>query len=186
MSGRDRDIPRTDRLGQDRQDSNRLAGQSEAVRPATDRELHYESPTKYDIDYYQRKVNRLENEVSNLQEELSLCQYKLQKAEDYEKKYELLFSQHQNTNEELDTSKESLIQKTREANELRIKLDQAELRVRSLESELQNTKNTTEEVRKRSNEDQSKVSSQEAERRATIEQQYLKQIDTLKSEARAK
>lgn len=104
------------------------------MRPATDRELHYESPTKYDIDYYQRKVNRLENEVSGLQEELSLQQYKLQKAEDFEKKYELLFAQHQNTNEELDNTKESLLLKTRESNEVRIKLDQAELRIRTLEA----------------------------------------------------
>lgn len=59
MSGRDRDPARTDRPGLERQDSNRIGGQSEGIRPATDRELHYESPTKYDIDYYQRKVNRL-------------------------------------------------------------------------------------------------------------------------------
>lgn len=59
MSGRDRDIPRTQRQNLERQDSNRAGGQSEAVRPATERELHYDSPTKYDIDYYQRKVNRL-------------------------------------------------------------------------------------------------------------------------------
>lgn len=113
MSGRERDVARTDRLGAERQDSNRLLGQSEGVRPATDRELHYESPTKYDIDYYQRKVNRLENEVSHLQEDLSLAKYKLQKAEDFEAKYDLLFGQHQNTNEELDNTKESLVLKTR-------------------------------------------------------------------------
>ena len=41
MSGRDREVPRTDRAGQERLDSNRLGGQSEAIRPATDRELHY-------------------------------------------------------------------------------------------------------------------------------------------------
>ncbi len=37
MSGRDRDVPRTERAGLDRQDSQRVGGQSEAVRPATDR-----------------------------------------------------------------------------------------------------------------------------------------------------
>lgn len=124
MSGRDRDIPRTQRPGLERQDSNR-GGQSEAVRPATERELHYDSPTKYDIDYYQRKVNRLQNEVSGLQEELSLTKYRLQKAEDFEAKYEQLFAQYQNTNQDLDISKDNLTLKTREANDLRVKLDQA-------------------------------------------------------------
>lgn len=35
MSGRDRDPARTDRPGLERQDSNRIGGQSEAIRPAT-------------------------------------------------------------------------------------------------------------------------------------------------------
>jgi len=55
----------------------------------------------------------LEGEVNSLQEELSLNKYRLQKAEDFEAKYEQLFRQHQNTNEDLDNTRENLLLKTR-------------------------------------------------------------------------
>lgn len=57
--------------------------------------MHYDSPTKYDIDYYQRKVHRLENDLTALQDELSLAQFRLNKAEDYEIKYEKIFRENQ-------------------------------------------------------------------------------------------
>ena len=38
----------------------------QTVRPSGEREMHYDSPTKYDIDFYQRKVNRLENDLAGL------------------------------------------------------------------------------------------------------------------------
>ena len=50
--------------------------------------------------------------------------------------------------------------KTREANDLRVKLDQAELRIKNLEADIQNSKNSTEELRRRSNDDQTKASTQ--------------------------
>ena len=63
---------------------------------------------------------------------MSLTKFRLQKAEDFEDKYEILFKQYQNLNEEYEATKEENIRKTREANELRIKLDQAELAIGNL------------------------------------------------------
>lgn len=186
MSQGDRENPRTERQAAERLQASRYGGLSQAVRPATDRELHYESPTKYDIDFYQRKVNRLEGELNSLQEQLSLNKYRLQKAEDFEAKYEQLFKQHQNTNEELDNTRDNLLQRTRENNDLKLKLEQAELKIHNLSAEVQNTRNTTEDVKKKSNDDQSKANTQEEERRAQLEQQYLRQIDNLKAESRSR
>lgn len=39
-----------------------------------------DSPSKYDIEFFQRKVNRLENDMTVLQDELSLTKFKLSKA----------------------------------------------------------------------------------------------------------
>ncbi len=39
-----------------------------------------ESPSKYDIEFYQRKVNRLENDMAVLQDDLTLTKFKLSKA----------------------------------------------------------------------------------------------------------
>lgn len=86
------------------------------IRPATEREIHYDSPTKYDIDFYQRKVNRLETDLSALQEELSLTRFRLQKAEDFEDKYEVLFKQHQNLFQEYEALKDENIMKARDLN----------------------------------------------------------------------
>ena len=61
--GESREIPNTDRvdLGRSNQSGFVDRGRTEQVGPQSERDLHYDSPTKYDIDYYQRKVNRLEN-----------------------------------------------------------------------------------------------------------------------------
>lgn len=61
-----------------------------------------------------------------------MTKYRLQKAEDFEDKYEALFKQHQGLNEEHDSNKQDLVNKTRDVNELRAKLDQAELKIKNL------------------------------------------------------
>lgn len=33
-----------------------------------EKRIHHESPTKYDIDFYQRKVTRLENDLNDVQD----------------------------------------------------------------------------------------------------------------------
>lgn len=65
------------------------------------------------MDYYQRKVNRLQNELGNVEEELSLTKFKLQKAEDFERKFEELFRQNQDLNDQLNETKDLHIQKSR-------------------------------------------------------------------------
>lgn len=86
------DYPNTERNNEEREEVGfARTDRPGRERPPTDREevnhseqdLHYESPTKYDIDYYQRKVNRLENQLGTVEEELSLTKFKLQKAEDF-------------------------------------------------------------------------------------------------------
>jgi chaperonin cofactor prefoldin len=90
-----------------------------------------------------------------------LHKYRLQKAEDFESKYEALFGQHQNTNEELENCRSSLQQKTSEAKELRTNLDQTMLEVRSLESELDKSKKTANEIRDKNFEDKNIASTRE-------------------------
>ena len=65
------------------------------------------------MDYYQRKVNRLQNELGNVEEELSLTKFKLQKAEDFERKFEELVRQNQDLNDQLNETKDLHIQKSR-------------------------------------------------------------------------
>jgi hypothetical protein len=43
----------------------------------------YESPTRYDTDFYIRKINRLENDMNVLQDELSSARVRLRRAEDF-------------------------------------------------------------------------------------------------------
>lgn len=70
-----------------RQQSRQEAETSFREKQGTDRSnLHYDSPTKYDIDFYQRKVNRLENDIATLQDELSMARFKINKTEELENK----------------------------------------------------------------------------------------------------
>lgn len=131
-------------------------------------------------------MNRLDNEVNSLEEELSLTKYRLQKAEDFEDKYEALFKQHQGLSEEHDCNKQDLTNKTRESNELRAKLDAAELKIKNLEMDIENTKLASQAQIRRKEEDKDKVSNQGQEERATVEQQFLRQIDNIRSEARTR
>ncbi len=65
--------------------------------PSSDRHLHHDSPSRHDIDFYQRKVNRYEAEIGKLEHELSVTRFRLAKAEDYEVKYEAIFQEKQKT-----------------------------------------------------------------------------------------
>jgi hypothetical protein len=44
------------------------------------RKVNPDSPTRYDLDFYQRKLNRMENELSQAQDELALARNKLRKC----------------------------------------------------------------------------------------------------------
>ena len=45
--------------------------------------INYFSPSKNDLDFYQRKVGRLEGDLTQLQEELSIARLRLRTAEDF-------------------------------------------------------------------------------------------------------
>lgn len=51
---------------------------------------------KYDLDYYLRKIARIENELNNVQDELAKARVKLRRSEDFEIKFDLLSKQNSN------------------------------------------------------------------------------------------
>lgn len=67
-----------------------------ALEAEIDNRIDAESPTKYDINFYVRKINRLENDFGILQDELSSARVRLRKAEDFEIKYDLVLKQNNN------------------------------------------------------------------------------------------
>lgn len=70
-------------------DRSRIAAEMSSSR------LPYDSPTRYDSDFYLRKINRLENDMNVLQDELSGARVRLRRAEDFELKYEVAVRQNQ-------------------------------------------------------------------------------------------
>jgi hypothetical protein len=53
------------------------------LKSEIEKRINSESPTKYDIDFYLRKITRLENDLIQSQDELSRVRIRLRKAEDY-------------------------------------------------------------------------------------------------------
>lgn len=58
-------------------------------------------PNHSDIDFYERKIYRLESDIATLHEELNISKTRLRTAEDYQIKYELLLRQSNNENNRL-------------------------------------------------------------------------------------
>ena len=54
-----------------------------------------------DIDFYERKIMRLETDIAVMQEELSTARMRLRTAEDFQIKYDLLLRQSQQENQRL-------------------------------------------------------------------------------------
>jgi hypothetical protein len=42
--------------------------------------INHDSPTKYDIDFYKRKINRLETDFGALQDDLNKARVRLRRA----------------------------------------------------------------------------------------------------------
>ena len=61
-----------------------------------EKRISHESPTKYDIDFYLRKITRLEDDLNIVQDELARARVRLRRAEDFEIKYDLLIKQNSN------------------------------------------------------------------------------------------
>lgn len=62
------------------------------MRPQhTERQIHPDSPTRHDVEFYVRKVNRYEAEIARLEHDLSVTKFRLSKSEDIEIKYDILF-----------------------------------------------------------------------------------------------
>lgn len=70
----------------------------EVLQPQhTERQLHEDSPTRHDVEFYVRKVNRYEAEITRLEHDLSVAKFRLSKADDIEIKYDILFRENQKT-----------------------------------------------------------------------------------------
>lgn len=63
--------------------------------------MDHSSPTRYDVDFYMKKCDRLEEDIMLMGDELNRARIRLRKAEDFEIKYELLSKQKLAADEEL-------------------------------------------------------------------------------------
>ena len=146
----------------------------------SDRQLHQDSPTRHDVDFYVRKVNRYEGEIARLEHELSVCRFKLSKSEDYEQKYELLFKENQNTIADEQQAREELDRIRRELDRTRLDYDQQSEVLRGVRGELEGEKKAKEEVHKKKQELRSQTSSQGQEQRQQLKEWYGKELANLK------
>lgn len=128
----------------------------------------HESPTRHDVEFFVRKVNRYEAEIVQLEETMSLLKFRLSKAEDYQAKYDQLFKANQDTTQLLEVVAEEKERGDRENDRLRVELEQAKLSVRNLSLELENAKRSVEDQRAKREELRNKASSDDAEERGAI------------------
>lgn len=136
--------------------------------PSSDRQLHRDSPTRHDVEFYVRKVNRYEVEIGRLEHELSVARFKLSKAEDFEVKYDAIFQDRQRsvadylaTREELDETQRALAVSENERERLK-------LEVKNLQNEAENHRQGKEEQRARKEELREKTESQGVEQREAL------------------
>lgn len=127
-----RNSTRTERVFNERQD---------LIRPQqTDRQLHGDSPTRHDVEFYVRKVNRYEVEIARLQHDLSVTKFKLSKAEDYQIKYDLLFKENQTTVTNFLDNRDQLEKVKRDLDRALLQQDNANQSIRNLREEVQTEK----------------------------------------------
>jgi hypothetical protein len=86
------------------------------------------SRARYDVDFYLRKVVRLEGDLAKCQDELSAARIRLRKAEDFELKYEMLAKQMAELSQEHDLARKELVDRRIDSEALREKLDLEVLR----------------------------------------------------------
>ena len=72
------------------------------------------------MDFYKRKVGRLENDCNTLQEDLNKARIRLRRAEDFELKYQLILKQNSNLQNELDKKDKELNQKRSQLENLKV------------------------------------------------------------------
>ena len=72
------------------------------------RRINQESPSKGDLDFYIRKVRRLQGESALLEDQLSKVRVRLRRAEDYEIKYELLLVENANLKKDVEEKEKKM------------------------------------------------------------------------------
>lgn len=168
-----------------RTDRPRAEEYEEALRSQnTDRQLHANSPTRHDIEYYVRKVNRYEAELNNLEHDLSVTKFKLSKAEDAQIKYDILFRENQKTLADCAEAKFELENKTNDFDKLQLEFSQVNQQIRALKAEVDNEKKNNQDLRQKREELRTKSTSQGQEERESLKESYIKEIETLKQESR--
>lgn len=67
-----------------------------------------EALTPNDLDFYVRKVRRIENDNSQLTDEINKLRVRLRRAEDFEIKYEVLLNEHSNAKKEVEVKDQAV------------------------------------------------------------------------------
>lgn len=99
---------------------------SEFIQSTLDGEINkrinHESPSKYDMDFYSRKINRLENDNNQIHEEVNKLRIRLRRAEDFELKYELSLKQMCTLQSDIDS-------KDKQVAEIKSKMEHMQLNI---------------------------------------------------------
>ena len=157
----------------------------EPFRPQhTERQLHPDSPTRHDVEFYVRKVNRYEAEMARLEHDLSVTKFRLSKAEDVEIKYDILFRENQNSVADCVEANELLEGTRKELDRLQIDNNQANQQVKSLKAEVEAEKNNSKDLNQKREELRTKSTSQGQEDRESLKDSFTQELNTLKQENR--
>lgn len=150
----------------------------------TERQLHADSPTRHDVEFYVRKVNRYEVEIGRLEHELSVARFKLSKAEDFEIKYDILFKENQKTVAEHLALLEEHDRTLHQLDRTSLLQEQTAQQARTLRAELEAEKRERETQTAKKEELRSKTTSQGQEEREALKEGFARELETLKKEHR--
>lgn len=150
----------------------------------TERQLHAQSPTRHDVQFYVRKVNRYQGEIARLEHDLSVAKFKLSKAEDIEIKYDILFRENQKALADCAEAKFKLENKANDFDRLELELTQSNQQVKALKADVDNEKKNNQDLRQKREELRTKSTSQGQEERENLKETHSREIEVLKQESR--
>jgi hypothetical protein len=154
-----------------------------ALEAEIDKRIDPDSPTKYDINFYIRKINRLENDLGLLQDELSSARIRLRKAEDFEIKYDLVLKQNNNLLAENDRLSKDLQIARVDAEKNRLKLEEELARKYDGDREKQDLQAQVESWKKRYHDVEELRLTETSQEAGRIESVSKKDLDLYRREA---
>lgn len=151
------------------------------MRPQhTERQIHPESPTRHDVEFYVRKVNRYEAEIARLQHDLSVTKFRLSKSEDIQIKYDILFRENQKTVSDCIEVKEQLDNTRKQLDKLQLDYNSANQLIKTLRAEVEAEKRSNQDLRQTKEELRTQTTSQGQEERQSLKEAFTREIDSLK------